>query len=101
MSHVPQPVPDERVGGQAGRALREVPLPRVTREAPRASRRRAGRRVVFAAALAVALVPAAPRAAPPAPIQHLKISGTQFVRPDGRVFAWRGITAFRLLEMEA
>jgi hypothetical protein len=23
------------------------------------------------------------------------------VRPDGRVFAWRGITAFRLLEMEA
>lgn len=32
------------------------------------------------------------------PPQHLSIKGTQFVRPDGEPFRWRGITAFRLLE---
>ena len=39
--------------------------------------------------------------AAPAPEQHLQIKGTRFVRPDGRPFDWRGITAFRLVEMEA
>jgi hypothetical protein len=32
---------------------------------------------------------------------HLKISGTRFIKPDGSVFEWRGITAFRLLEFVA
>ena len=32
---------------------------------------------------------------------HLRISGTRFLKPDGSVFAWRGITAFRLLEFVA
>ena len=32
---------------------------------------------------------------------HLKISGTRFLNPDGSVFQWRGITAFRLLEFVA
>jgi hypothetical protein len=32
---------------------------------------------------------------------HLKISGTQFLKPDGSVFEWRGITAFRLVEFVA
>jgi hypothetical protein len=32
---------------------------------------------------------------------HLKISGTRFLNPDGSVFEWRGITAFRLLEFVA
>jgi hypothetical protein len=32
---------------------------------------------------------------------HLRIKGTRFVHADGRPFTWRGITAFRLLEMEA
>ncbi len=31
----------------------------------------------------------------------LKVTGTRFVRADGSPFEWRGITAFRLLEMEA
>jgi hypothetical protein len=31
----------------------------------------------------------------------LRISGTSFVRPDGAPFQWRGITAFRLVEMVA
>ena len=32
---------------------------------------------------------------------HLEISGTQFTHGDGRPFAWRGITAFRLVELVA
>lgn len=32
---------------------------------------------------------------------HLRISGTRFINPDGSVFEWRGITAFRLLEFVA
>jgi len=32
---------------------------------------------------------------------HLKISGTRFLKPDGTVFDWRGITAFRLVEFVA
>jgi hypothetical protein len=32
---------------------------------------------------------------------HLKISGTRFLKPDGTAFEWRGITAFRLLELVA
>jgi hypothetical protein len=32
---------------------------------------------------------------------HLTISGTRFLKPDGSVFEWRGITAFRLLEFVA
>jgi hypothetical protein len=32
---------------------------------------------------------------------HLRISGTDFIAPDGSVFEWRGITAFRLLEFVA
>ncbi len=35
------------------------------------------------------------------PSQHLRIQGTRFVRADGSPFAWRGVTAFRLLEMES
>ena len=32
---------------------------------------------------------------------HLKISGTHFLTPDNRPWAWRGITSFRLLEQLA
>jgi hypothetical protein len=32
---------------------------------------------------------------------HLRVSGTQFITPDGRAFEWRGISAFRLLEFVA
>ena len=32
---------------------------------------------------------------------HLKVSGTRFLNPDGSVFQWRGISAFRLLELVA
>ena len=32
---------------------------------------------------------------------HLKVSGTRFLKADGSVFQWRGITAFRLLELVA
>ncbi|HEX9368071.1 MAG TPA: hypothetical protein VF921_15680 [Vicinamibacterales bacterium] len=32
---------------------------------------------------------------------HLKVSGTRFVKPDGTAFEWRGISAFRLLELVA
>jgi hypothetical protein len=32
---------------------------------------------------------------------HLKVSGSTFVKPDGSVFQWRGISAFRLLEFVA
>lgn len=39
--------------------------------------------------------------APAQTVGHLKISGYGFAHPDGRPFAWRGITAFRLLEIEA
>src|SRR5687767_13153431 len=100
MPHVPQPVPDERVGGEAGRTVRPLPVSRLTREAARQGSR-TSQRVIVTAALAAALLTAAPGGAPTAPVQHLKISGTHFVRPDGRPFAWRGITAFQLLEMEA
>lgn len=32
---------------------------------------------------------------------HLRVSGTRFLNPDGTVFQWRGISAFRLLEFVA
>jgi hypothetical protein len=32
---------------------------------------------------------------------HLRVSGTRFLKPDGSVFHWRGISAFRLLEFVA
>ena len=32
---------------------------------------------------------------------HLTVEGTRFLMPDGRVFQWRGISAFRLLEFVA
>jgi hypothetical protein len=32
---------------------------------------------------------------------HLRVEGTEFVRPDGAPFDWRGITAFRLVELVA
>jgi hypothetical protein len=41
------------------------------------------------------------RGGPQLQSQHLRISGTQFVARDGRPFDWRGITAFRLVEMVA
>lgn len=33
--------------------------------------------------------------------KHLRISGTHFINPDGSRFEWRGISAFRLVEMSA
>jgi hypothetical protein len=33
--------------------------------------------------------------------RHLAVSGTQFQKPDGTAFEWRGITSFRLLEFIA
>ena len=33
--------------------------------------------------------------------EHLRISGTKFIKANGSVFDWRGITAFRLLEFVA
>ena len=35
------------------------------------------------------------------PTGHLRPSGTRFLKPDGSVFHWRGISAFRLLEFVA
>ena len=32
---------------------------------------------------------------------HLRADGTRLVNPDGTAFAWRGITAFRLLDFVA
>ncbi len=32
---------------------------------------------------------------------HLRVSGTDFLKPDGSRFDWRGITAFRLVEFVA
>lgn len=32
---------------------------------------------------------------------HLRIRGTEFIKPDGSVFDWRGISAFRLVEFVA
>ena len=32
---------------------------------------------------------------------HLRVSGTQFIQPDGRSFEWRGVSAFRLVEFVA
>ena len=45
------------------------------------------------------MVPSTGASAPA--VAHLKVSGYGFTHPDGRPFAWRGITAFRLVEMEA
>ena len=52
--------------------------------------------VLIAAALPLVLLRLNAQATP-----HLKGSGTQFIKPDGSVFEWRGITAFRLLELVA
>lgn len=38
---------------------------------------------------------------PLAPPQHLRVDGRAFRLPDGTRFAWRGLTAFRLLEFLA
>lgn len=35
------------------------------------------------------------------PARHLTISGTRFLKADGSVFPWRGISAFRLVEFVA
>lgn len=35
------------------------------------------------------------------PEGHLRVSGTRFLTADGAPFAWRGITAFRLVELVA
>ena len=51
------------------------------------------------AALGVALLFAC--AAPPAADAHLRVRETSFLAPDGSVFQWRGISAFRLLEFVA
>jgi hypothetical protein len=48
-------------------------------------------------ALALAVLAAAAGQQP----AHLRVNGTQFVRPDGTPFDWRGITAFRLVEFVA
>jgi hypothetical protein len=37
----------------------------------------------------------------PSAIEHLQIAGTEFRAPSGKPFQWRGITAFRLVEMVA
>ena len=50
--------------------------------------------------MSVARLPAAEQSRGPAE-GHLKISGTRFLKPDGTAFEWRGITAFRLLELVA
>lgn len=41
------------------------------------------------------------RSLPPIGSTHLQVRGTQFIRPDGSPFQWRGISAFRLVEMIA
>ena len=51
-------------------------------------------------ALPAAAAPAVQKQPPPAPTR-LQIRGTQFLRADGTPFDWRGISAFRLLEMIA
>jgi hypothetical protein len=43
----------------------------------------------------------AARTARNAPAAHLRVEGTRFVQADGKPFHWRGITAFRLLQMLA
>src|SRR3954462_5192085 len=52
-------------------------------------------------AMAVAVTAVLAMSAPAAPAQQLKIAGTQFVDGRGKPFAWRGITAFRLVEFVA
>jgi hypothetical protein len=53
-----------------------------------------------APASSTAAAPQAAATAPAAP-QRLRVEGTRFVRADGTAFDWRGITSFRLVEMEA
>ena len=48
---------------------------------------------------AAATAAAAPQT--PQPKTHLQIDGTHFRTPDGGLFQWRGITAFRLLDFIA
>ena len=45
--------------------------------------------------------PAAPESLAPAAPVHLRVAGTSFVDAAGKPFAWRGISAFRLVEMVA
>ena len=63
----------------------------------RSSRVVPARRVVAFSAVALRRLWAASAAAE----GHLRVSGTRSSRPDGSVFEWRGITAFRLLEFVA
>ena len=107
-------LPDERGGRQAGGAVREIPGARVARKAQEPSLR-ARRSGSLTAAFAVCLValniacsgdPSADSSFPPpssnvATTGPLRVAGERFVLPDGAPFAWRGISAFRLLEMEA
>jgi len=52
----------------------------------------------LAAVIAVAPALTAARPGPQQPSGHLRAIGARLVRADGTAFAWRGITAFRLLE---
>ena len=58
-----------------------------------------GRFLARAIAPLLALVICGAPAAAAAPL--LRVRGTHFVRADGTVFQWRGITAFRLVELVA
>ena len=58
------------------------------------------RRFLAAFLLAAWLVPGGVVAQPVGPTR-LQVSGTRFVKADGAAFEWRGITAFRLVEMAA
>lgn len=56
--------------------------------------------LVAAGGLALGPLRAQP-ASPGAAVEHVRTVRERFVRPDGRTFQWRGITAFRLLEQLA
>ncbi len=56
---------------------------------------------LLALVVACAVLQGSARAHHPAADTHLRVRGTTFVRADGSVFEWRGISAFRLLEFVA
>ena len=99
MPDVPQPLPDQRLGGEAGLPLRAIPLSCVAGKAqsPQAHARRAPGLI----AIAVAFYLLACSGSSDGHATRIQVSGTRFVHVDGRPFDWRGITAFRLLEMES
>lgn len=57
--------------------------------------------VTCALVLAAAVPPAGPAVAQARDSAHLRAEGRRLVGPDGQPFDWRGITAFRLVEMVA